>query len=227
MKIFISWSGDKSRTFAEKLKPWLEQVLPGTDVWLSSEDIDKGTIWFTEILDELGKCHCGVVCVTEENHLAPWIHFEAGGMIKGLGKSKVATILLDIEYGQLKQPLNQFNGLRPNRVGAYHLIKSFNKLSDRPIKEHVVERTFDKFWSELEAAYKEIFPDSHNQLKNEKCPLHMPDQPGESSLSKASEAPKGNGPLHFPTVGAKKGSESKREDKYQTVMLFDDKPKKS
>ena len=38
----MSWSGDKSRTFAGELKPWLEQVLPGTDVWLSSEDIDKG-----------------------------------------------------------------------------------------------------------------------------------------------------------------------------------------
>src|SRR5260221_7355933 len=145
MKIFISWSGEKSRIFAENLKPWLEQVLPGTDVWLSSEDIDKGTIWFTEILNELEKCHCGVICVTEENHLAPWIHFEAGGMIKGLGKSKVATILLDIDYGQLKQPLNQFNGLRPNRVGAYHLVKSFNKASDHPIKDYVLERTFEKF----------------------------------------------------------------------------------
>ena len=31
MKIFISWSGRKSRTFVEATKPWLEQVLPGTD----------------------------------------------------------------------------------------------------------------------------------------------------------------------------------------------------
>jgi len=56
MKIFMSWSGAKSRSFAEEFKPWLEQVLPGTDVWLSSEDIDKGTIWFTEIIGELERC---------------------------------------------------------------------------------------------------------------------------------------------------------------------------
>jgi hypothetical protein len=96
MKVFMSWSGDRSRAFAEQLKPWLEQVLPGTDVWLSSEDIDKGTIWFTEIIGELERCHVGVICVTRENHLSPWIHFEAGGMVKGLGKTRVVTILLDI-----------------------------------------------------------------------------------------------------------------------------------
>ena len=82
MRVFISWSGNKSRMFAEAFKPWLEQVLPGTDVWLSSEDIDKGTIWFTEIINELGNCNCGVLCITRENFLAPWIHFEAGGMCR-------------------------------------------------------------------------------------------------------------------------------------------------
>ena len=158
MKVFISWSGEKSRAFAEALNPWLEQVLPGTDVWLSSEDIDKGTIWFTEIINELENCHCGVICVTRENHLAPWIHFEAGGMIKGLGKSRVATVLLDLEYGELKQPLNQFNGLRMDRMGARHLVKSFNKVSEKPIKEAVVEKSFDAFWPELEGAYRRLFP---------------------------------------------------------------------
>lgn len=179
MKIFMSWSGDKSRAFAEQLRPWLEQVLPGTDVWLSSEDIDKGTIWFTEIIEELERCNCGVICVTRDNYLAPWIHFEAGGMVKGLGKSHVATILLDIDYPELKQPLNQFNGLRLNREGAWHLVKSFNKLSDRPIKDPVLERTFDKFWSDLDDAYSLLFPDSHKAARDAK-PLHIVPTPTEA-----------------------------------------------
>lgn len=208
MKIFISWSGEKSRAFAECLKPWLEQVLPVTDVWLSSEDIDKGTIWFTEILNELSNCHCGVICITKENHLAPWIHFEAGGMIKGLGKSKVATILLDIDYGELKQPLNQFNGLRPNRVGVFHLVKSFNKVSDRPIKEHVLERSFEKFWSELDDGYKEIFPDGHQHLTKVKNPLHHPALEIETSSQSKNG---GSGKLVC----------GKGKDKDQGVLLFD------
>jgi hypothetical protein len=159
VKVFISWSGDSSRAFAEALKPWLEQVLPGTEVWLSSEDIDKGTIWFTQIIAQLEDCSCGVVCVTRENRASPWIHFEAGGMIKGLGKSRVATVLLDLAYGELAQPLNQFNGLRMDRAGARHLIKSFNKVSEKPLQERIVERLFDTFWKELEEAFHRIFPE--------------------------------------------------------------------
>jgi hypothetical protein len=183
MKIFMSWSGEQSRMFAEELKTWLEQVLPGTDVWLSSQDIDKGTIWFTEIIGELERCHCGVLCITRENHLSPWLHFEAGGMVKGLSKSHVATVLLDIDYPDLKQPLNQFNGLRLNRIGAWHLVKSFNKISDRPIKDQVLERTFEKFWPDLDSAYQMLFPDSHRAAQKVSQPVHIVPKPTETVLS--------------------------------------------
>jgi len=189
MKIFMSWSGEKSRTFAEALKPWLEQVLAGTDVWLSSEDIDKGTIWFTEIIGELERCNCGIVCVTRDNYLAPWIHFEAGGMVKGLGKSRVATILLDIDYPELQQPLNQFHGLRINREGAWHLVNSFNKISDRPIKDHVLQRTFEKFWPDLDKDYETLFPDSHRATKRLSQPLHFAPNPNQAVLG-ATTPPK-------------------------------------
>jgi hypothetical protein len=82
-------------------------------------------------------------------------------MVKGLGKGHVATILLDIDYPEIKQPLNQFNGLRINREGAFHLIKSFNKLSDGPIKDYVLEPTFEKFWPDLDNDYQTLFPESH------------------------------------------------------------------
>lgn len=168
--------------FSEAFKPWLEQVLPGTEVWLSSEDIDKGTIWFTEIINELENCHCGVLCITRENRLAPWIHFEAGGMIKGLGKSKVATILLDLDYGELQQPLNQFNGLHMDRIGARHLVKSFNKVSDRPIKETVVDKSFEAFWPELEKAYKTLFPDIVNLDGDEQKSMYVVPSPQSPSV---------------------------------------------
>jgi TIR domain len=185
MKSFLSWSGEHSRNFAEEFKPWLEQVLPGTDVWLSSEDIDKGTIWFTAIIGELETCHCGILCITRENYLSPWIHFEAGGMVKGLGKNHVATILLDIDYPELKPPLNQFNGTRLNRQGAWHLVKSLNKLSDRPIKDHVLERTFEKFWPDLDEAYRLLFPTSYEVARNVSQPVFIAPAPAETLLGAA------------------------------------------
>jgi hypothetical protein len=182
VKIFLSWSGDQSRSFAEEFKPWLEQVLAGTEVWHSIEDIDKGTVWFTAIISELDKCHCGIILITRENLLAPWIHFEAGGMVKGLGKSHVATILLDVDYPELKPPLNQFNGTRLNREGAWHLVKSLNKLSDRPIKDRVLERTFDKFWPELDEAYRLLFPTSHDLASRVIEPVHIAQPPTQGPI---------------------------------------------
>ncbi|MGA3099570.1 MAG: hypothetical protein ABSF25_24210, partial [Bryobacteraceae bacterium] len=95
------------------------------------------------------------------------------------GKGHVATILLDIDYPELKQPLNQFNGLRLNREGAWHLVKSFNKLSDRVIKDQVLERTFDRFWDDLDNAYSLQFPDSHKAARNAE-PLHIVPPPSEA-----------------------------------------------
>jgi len=176
VKIFISWSGQKSGSFAEELKPWLEQVLPGTEVWSSIDDIDKGDIWFTEIIDGLKTCHCGVVCVTRDNLAAPWLNFEAGGMVKGLGKAHVAVIALDMDYDELKQPLSLFNALHLNRVGAWHLVKSFNKLSERPILDRVLERTFEKFWPDIDGAYRLLFPDSHKRIQGAE-PLRIAPKP--------------------------------------------------
>jgi hypothetical protein len=196
----MSWSGPRSGTFAEELKPWLEQVLPGTDVWLSIDDIDKGDIWFTEIIGGLKNCHGGVVCVTRENHLAPWLHFEAGGMVKGLGKAHVAVIALDMEFDELRQPLSLFNALHLTRVGAWHLVKSFNKISDRPIKDRVLEKTFDKFWPDLDASYRVLFPDSHETAQKSE-PLRIAPKPSESLLG--SERSSG---------GRKRGRKTKKDE---------------
>jgi hypothetical protein len=194
MRIFISWSGKKSRDFAEALKPWLEQVLPTADVRLSTDDIDKGTIWFSEIIGELEECNCGIVCITRDNHLAPWIHFEASGMITGLGKTRIATLLLDIGFGEIQQPLSQFNGLPPDREGMHHLVKTFNKLSDQstghqPIKDHVLERTFDKFWGEMEAVVRRLFPPVET-APNPEPPLPLSPRPVSIDEMKSRIQPK-------------------------------------
>jgi len=107
-------------------------------------------------------------------------------MVKGLGKSHIATILLDIDYPKLQQPLNQFNGLRLNREGAWHLVKSFNKLSDRPSKGRVLERMFDKFWPDLDNAYSLLFPDSHETASHISQPLHIVPTPTETILGSAT-----------------------------------------
>ncbi|PYJ82158.1 MAG: hypothetical protein DME22_19350 [Verrucomicrobia bacterium] len=53
MRVFISWSGELSKQVAELLATWIEDILQGIQTWISTEDIDKGSIWFTEISGQL------------------------------------------------------------------------------------------------------------------------------------------------------------------------------
>ncbi|CAC9976768.1 hypothetical protein [Flavobacterium panici] len=53
MKVFISWSGERSKKVAELLDDWLQCVIQAVNPWMSSKDIDRGALWFTEINDQL------------------------------------------------------------------------------------------------------------------------------------------------------------------------------
>src|SRR5688572_11210003 len=113
MKVFISWSGDLSRQVAELLAGWLSSVLQGVQPWLSSADIEKGSIWFSEIAKEIESVGIGILCLTRDNLTAPWILFEAGALSKGLSKNRVCPLLIKLEHSAIQRPLADFNGTLP------------------------------------------------------------------------------------------------------------------
>src|SRR5258708_7792508 len=97
MKVFISWSGGLSKRIAELLKNWLPEVLQNVEPWVSSEDIEKGTVWFGELSKRLDEISVGIICVTQENMNAPWILFEAGALSKGREQARVCPLVIDLE----------------------------------------------------------------------------------------------------------------------------------
>lgn len=84
MKVFVSWSGERSQMLAQALRDWLPLVLHYVQPWLSEKDIDAGKRWSSEIAKQLEESNIGIICITPENIDSSWILFEAGALAKSL-----------------------------------------------------------------------------------------------------------------------------------------------
>jgi hypothetical protein len=157
MKIFISWSGERSKKVAELLDDWIQCVIQAVDPWMSSKDIDRGALWFTEITDQLASTSIGIVCLTKENRNKPWILFESGALAKGLTSNRVCTFLIDLAPTDLENPLAQFNHTFPVRDSVWELVRTINlSLKENALKESVLSKVFDTYWVQFENDFKEI-----------------------------------------------------------------------
>ncbi len=156
MKIFTSWSGDKSHRMALVLKDWLPTVIQECDLYVSSTDIDKGSRWSIDIAKQLSDSYYGIICVTKENIDEPWINFEAGALSKLHDISKVSPFLLDINRSDVKGPLQQFQSTIFEKDDVFKLVMSINKLCEKPIDEKRFNVTFDKWWVELDEKLSEL-----------------------------------------------------------------------
>lgn len=78
MKVFISWSKDKSRRLAIATKKFIQNTLGNSIEIFFSPDMYKGTCVDHEIHDNLLKSDKCIVCITSENFKNPWLMYEAG-----------------------------------------------------------------------------------------------------------------------------------------------------
>ncbi|HAS8107018.1 TPA: toll/interleukin-1 receptor domain-containing protein, partial [Vibrio vulnificus] len=161
MNVFLSWSGDRSRAVAELLDTWLQCVIQAVDPWMSSKDIDRGSLWFSEINDQLQSTTIGIICLTQENKTKPWILFEAGALAKGLSNSRVCTFLIDLEPTDVGTPLSQFNHTFPTQEGMWELVRTLNNsLKDKALKEKTLELVFETYWPKFESDFNQILKDT-------------------------------------------------------------------
>lgn len=164
MEIFISWSGDRSRKFAELLQDWLQQVIQATNPWISSKDLDRGTVWFSEIHKKLININVGIICLTKENKNNPWILFESGALAKGLDKNRLFTFLIDLKVSDIENshPLSAFNHTSFTKENIFGLAKSVNNIlqEDKKLKENILQKSFDSAWEELEEKFNKILKET-------------------------------------------------------------------
>ncbi len=157
MKVFISWSGPTSRRVALALKEWLPYVLNTLEPFVSSEDIDKGARWGSDIASQLEETNFGIVCLTPENLGSPWINFEAGALSKAVDIGRVSPFLHGVKKADVKPPLGLFQATDSTREDASLLIRSLNAAAGSPITDYGrLDRTVDRWWPDLEQALAAI-----------------------------------------------------------------------
>jgi len=155
VKIFISWSGNRSKAVAEIMSDWIKCVLQATDPWISTKHIERGSLWFSEINEKLRDVSVGIVCLTQENKNKPWILFEAGALAKGLSGSRVCTFLVDLTPADLTDPLAQFNHTHPDERSMWELIKTLNAcLAEKSLEERVLSKIFEVYWPKFLAEFE-------------------------------------------------------------------------
>jgi hypothetical protein len=155
MRIFISRSGDLSNRIAIILKEWIPNVLQSIEPYVSSEDIDKGSRWSTDIAKELVNSTYGILCVTKDNFKAPWLNFEAGALSKELDASRVCPFLFNIKKSEIEGPLLQFQATTNTKEDFFKLMSSVNNSRmDQKLPDDRLRRTFEVWWPSLEESLK-------------------------------------------------------------------------
>ncbi|NVZ36572.1 toll/interleukin-1 receptor domain-containing protein [Pseudomonas sp. 21615526] len=161
MKVFVSWSGQRSKAVAELISDWIKCVLQASHPWISTRDIDKGAIWFSEISDQLKDTAAGIVCLTHENKDKPWILFETGALAKGLNTNRVCTFLIDLLPSDIEDPLAQFNHTQPDKTSMWGLICSLNGcLETQRLEEKILRQVFDTYWPQFEQKFAKALKDT-------------------------------------------------------------------
>lgn len=150
MKVFISWSGKRSKAMANALKEWIPLIVQHAEPFVSDKDISAGDRWAQAIAGELENSNFGILCITPENISSEWIMFEAGALSKAMQDAKVIPLLFGLELSDLSGPLQQFQALKVDESGMLDALKAINAASENKTGDATIEQLVPALWSRLQ-----------------------------------------------------------------------------
>lgn len=165
MKVFISWSGKRSKALAVSLKEWLPLILQYAKPWVSDKDISAGDRWAQAIAGELESANFGIICIAPENIKSEWILFEAGALSKSMLDAKVIPLLLGLELSDLSGPLSQFQALKVDQQGMLDVAKAINAVAETKAADGTIEQLVPALWGQLQQKIDAI-PDKDSSEKH-------------------------------------------------------------
>jgi hypothetical protein len=158
MQVFISWSGDRSKAVAQALEVWIRRLIQAVEPWISAE-IGKGSRWNREIASRRELSKLGIVCLTADNLLSPWLHFEAGTISKS-ADALVCTVLLDVAPSDVEPPLGDFQHTAVTEEDMRRLVRDINtavaRVGERAVPVDDLDDLFAQSWPRLSDRLQEV-----------------------------------------------------------------------
>jgi hypothetical protein len=177
MKIFISWSGERSKVVAEALRSWIPDVIHAAKPWVSGIDIRAGMRWSREVDDQFRDTQFGILCLTKENQAAPWLVFEAGALAKSVEGAAVCPYLIDLAPSELRTgPLTAFQAKRATLDDTLEMMAAINAfLPDLERRsDEQLRKAFLRWWPDLESVLRELPP--AREALTERTPADVADE---------------------------------------------------
>ncbi len=156
MKVFISWSGKRSKELANALRDWLPCVLQYVEPFVSDKDISAGDRWALKIAGELEASNFGIICITPENLNSEWVLFESGALSKSMQDGKVIPLLFGLELSSLSGPLSQFQAKKVDQGGLMEAVQAINSIAETKASEDIIARSVPAMWPTLQTAIDAI-----------------------------------------------------------------------
>jgi hypothetical protein len=154
MKVFLSWSGDRSKAVASALNDLLPSILQPVTCWMSEGGIAKGKPWFDQLAKELNAIVFGVFCVTPENKDSEWLLWEAGFLSSStaVGERHVAPLAIGMSKGSLAGPLSIYQGTDTNKEDLFRLVREINNAvtEEKRVPVATLRKTYEYVWPDLE-----------------------------------------------------------------------------
>lgn len=158
MKVFISWSGDFSRSTATILKKYLPTILQGVEAFVSAHDIESGARWATSLSSELEKTNYGILCLTTSNLDSRWLLFEAGSLAKFQQSSVCGLLLGSLKPTDVESPLSQFQHRQFTKIDVRTLLLDINSKREKPLEAQQLDLIFETLWPKIYEEYQSILP---------------------------------------------------------------------
>lgn len=150
-KIFISWSGEPSKTIAKFLKIWLEDVVDNISVWVSDVDIAAGSRSMQEIENTLRDSRMGIIVTTKANMGKDWINFEAGALSKEVGPATGRVVPLLVDFAAMTElvgPLNVFQAVMLTKGDIEKLLRTVYEVIHGDDKSAT---KIERYWPDIES----------------------------------------------------------------------------